>query len=61
MTFIDNSKKSEKSKEETMFRVTIDNKLTFNKHIKRICKKACQELPAVSRILAFINLSKKQV
>ena len=42
-------------------RVTIDNKLTFDNHIKRICKKAGQNSSSLSRILAFIDLNKGQV
>ena len=38
--FLHNGKKFENSKEETILAVIIDNKLSFDSHIKRICKKA---------------------
>ena len=38
--FLHNGKKFKNSKEETILGVIIDNKLSFDSHIKRICKKA---------------------
>ena len=40
----------ENSKEEVMLGITVDNKLTFDSHIKDICRKAGQKLSALSRI-----------
>lgn len=36
------------SNEEVILDITIDNKLTFDSHIKNICKKAGQKLYALS-------------
>ena len=43
----------ENSKEEGILGITIDNKLTFDSHIKSICRKAGQKLSAHSRISAY--------
>ena len=40
----------ENTKEEVTLGITIDNKLTFDSHIKSICRKAGQKLSALSRI-----------
>ena len=42
-TFIRNGKKFKNSKEETNSGVIIDNKLTFDSYIKRMCKKSDQK------------------
>ena len=47
-TFLHNGKKFRNSKEEIILGVIIDNKLSFDSHIKRICKKAGQRLSAIS-------------
>ena len=60
-TFLFNGQKFKNSKEETILGLIIDNKLTFDSHINRICKKAGQNLSALSQILAFIDLNKKQI
>ena len=52
-TFIHNGKKFKNSKEETILGVIINNKLTFDSHINRMCKKAGQKLSAVSQIPAL--------
>ena len=38
----------ENSKEEVILGIIIDNKLTFDSHIKSICRKAGQKLSALS-------------
>ena len=45
---------SENSKKKVVLAVTIDNKLTFDSHIKSICKKAGQKLGALLRITNYI-------
>ena len=35
--------------------ITIDRKLTFNKHIKKLCKKAGQKLCALLRISPYFD------
>ena len=54
-------KKFKNSKEETILRVIVDNKLTFDSHINRVCKKAGKKLSAFSRISTFIDLNKRQI
>ena len=41
------------SKEEVVLGVTINNKLTFDSHIKSICRKAGQKLGALLRITIY--------
>ena len=48
-----------KSSKETLLRIAIDNKLSFDSHINRICKKAGQNLSALSQISAFTDLNKR--
>ena len=59
--FLHNGKKFKNSKEKTNLGVIIDNKLTFDSHINRMFNKAGQKLSAPSRILAFIDLNKRQI
>ena len=49
----------ENSIEELILGVTIDNKLTFDNHIKSICRKAGQKLSALSRISPYLETDKK--
>ena len=60
-TFIHNGQKFKNSKEETTLGVIIDNKLTFDSHINRICKKAGRKLSAFSQISALIDLNNRQI
>ena len=41
--------------------ITIDNKLTFDEHISRLCNKASQKLHALARIATYMNLSKRRI
>ena len=41
--------------------VTIDNKLTFDSHIKNICRKAGQKLGALLRITNYLISSQKSL
>ena len=51
-----------KSKElVTLLRIEIDNKLTFEKHEFKICKKANNQLNAISRIGAVLGQKEKEV
>ena len=43
------------SKEEVILRITIDNKLNFDSHIRKMCKNSGQKLNALSRISLFLN------
>ena len=58
-TFLHNGKKFKNSKEETILGVIIDNKVTFDSHINRMCKKVGQKLSALSQISAFIRIKGK--
>ena len=51
----------ENSKEEVILGITIDNKLTFDSHIKSICRKAGQKLSALSRISPYLETDKKEL
>ena len=41
--------------------ITINQKLTFNKHIKNLCKKAGQKLCAFLRISPYLDENKKKL
>ena len=44
------------SNDEKLLGVTIDNKLSFVKHINNMCDKASQKLNALARISSYMNL-----
>ena len=41
--------------------ITIDSKLSFNKHINNLCKKVSAMLNALARILGYMNLLKGRI
>ena len=43
------------SKEEVILGLTIDNKLCFDNHVKKICRKASQKTCALSRISNYLG------
>ena len=43
------------STEKVILRITIDNKLNFDSHIRKMCKNSSQKLNALSRISIFLN------
>ena len=49
------------SKEEVVLGITIDNKLTFDIHIKNTCQKAGQKLSALSRISPCLETNRKKL
>ena len=49
------------SKEEKIQGVIIDNRLTFNSHIRELCKKASQKILALSKISNQLNDSEKNL
>ena len=51
----------ENTDEEKLLRVTIDNKLTFETHISKLCKKAGNKLFALSRLSAYIDSTKLRI
>ena len=51
----------ENSSSEKLLGVTIDEKLSFEKHIEQIYAKARAKLKALARIAPFMNVDKKKV
>ena len=49
------------SKEEKILDITIDNLLTFNSHIRELCKKASQKIWSLSKISNQFNDSEKKL
>ena len=43
-----------------LFGLKIYSKLLFDKHIKTICKKACNKLRALARITPYMAIEKKK-
>ena len=51
-----------KSKESvTILGIEIDNKLNFEKHVSTICKKANNQLKAISRIGTYLGQKEKEI
>ena len=46
---------------EKLLGVKFDNKLTFEKHITDICRKASRKIYALARIAPYMNLSKRRM
>ena len=44
------------SKEEAVLGLTIDNKLSFDNHVKKVCRKTSQKICAFSRISNYLFL-----
>ena len=51
----------ENSKEEVILGITTDNKLTFDSHVKSMCRKAGQKLSALARISPYLETNKKEL
>ena len=49
------------SKKEVILGLTIDNKLSFDNHVKKICRKASQKTCALSRISNYLNSKQKEI
>ena len=49
------------SKEEKLLGITIDNKLNFHTHTKKMCNKVNQKLNAFTRIANFINPDQRRI
>ena len=56
---IDNSYIESKDEQE-LLGITIDSNLTFENHIRNICKKASQKLNALARIAPYMNIQKRR-
>ena len=48
------------STEEKLLGIKFDNKLSFENHVSSLCKKASQKLHALTRIVNYMNLSKRK-
>ena len=48
------------SNEEEILGVTIDRKLTFHQHIKKMCRKAGQKLSALLRLSPYLDTNKRK-
>ena len=48
------------SNEEEILGVTIDRKLTFHQHIKKMCRKAGQKLSALLRLSPYLDTDKRK-
>ena len=46
---------------EKLLGIKVDSRLSFNKHLDGIIKKASRKINALSRITPFINISKKRI
>ena len=56
-----NSNVIHNSSSEKLLGITIHTKLKFDIHINNLCKKACQKLSALRRILScLVNVNKRQ-
>ena len=60
-TFVYDNIEMKNSKEEKILGVIIDNKLRFKSHVKNLCKKASQKIWALSRLINYLNDSKKKM
>ena len=48
------------NKSEKLLGIKIDHKLTFSAHIDEICKKAGQKMNALSRVIPYMNITKRR-
>ena len=51
----------ENTKNEKLLGITIDSKLSYDKHIGQICSRASAKLKALARIAPFINITKRKI
>ena len=49
------------SKEEMILGLTIDNKRSSDNHVKKICRKAIQNICALSRISNYLDSKQKEI
>ena len=56
ITFMVEHKKVRSKTEVKLLGITIDDKLSFNKHISNLCSTASNRLPALARIRKFLSL-----
>ena len=46
---------------EKLLDITFDGKLKFSNHIEDICKKATRKLNALSRIVPYMDISRRKI
>ena len=51
----------ENTQNEKLLRITIDYKLSFDKHIQQICSRVSAKLKALARIAPFMNITKRKI
>ena len=51
----------ENMQKEKLLGITIDSKLSFDKHIQQICSRASAKLKALARIAPFMNITKRKI
>ena len=51
----------ESSKQQNLLGVIIDNKLTFDQHLNKLCNKVSQKLNALTRISNYIQPDQKRL
>ena len=49
------------SNEEERLGLTLDRKLTFHQHCKKMCRKAGQELSAILRLSPYLDTNKRKI
>ena len=59
-TYFSNNTEMKNSSEEKILGIIIDNKLKFKSHVKILCKKASQKIWTLSRLINYLNDSKKK-
>ena len=48
------------STKKKILRIKFDSKLSFENHVSSICNKASQKLHALTRIVSYMNFSKRK-
>ena len=48
------------SLQEKLLGIVVNNRLTFNPHVKNLCKKAGEKLHALARIANYMGINKKR-
>ena len=56
-----NNETVKSSNYEKLLGIQIDKKLTFNKHVGGLCKKASQKMHALARITPYMSIKKNNV
>ena len=49
------------SEQMKLLRITLDNDLTFNMHVSKLCKKASQKVHALSRVCHYMTISQRRI